>query len=939
MALKVYDSFHRGIMTFLKMDRPDPIMIFNALSAIPLKCTDKSEAFKEITELGRQALQSHACTLAEVDLPGRWLIHRACAGLDKAFEQSLINKELRLGSVGNGDLLDFDLFAKGELIEKYNLIKDGQGIANPTISERYGLYSALCYPLKIDERLIGYFNHFSSKKKSFTNDQKRLLEIFARQAVVTIDRFDRYKAQDELFESLRSLTQSLLKVSPADYFEQVAQKARILLSADVCLLWMHVEQEKKLKIVATAGRVDEKYKFPELSFENPYIRKHLKHKRVKFILDVSKSTSQYLFPEDAQKKGWVSLLSAPLETNNHIIGMIDLYTKIRRNFKSWEKECFGTFADYAAVSIHKADLLREAEANLQSKNKLMRLSILMRQMTEATDERSLLDLIVKEGSNLVPYRHAAIYALDLAEGKLKVVATRDNAHRPEPLMWTQGSSGKSLSAERPIRVGNVFSEEWKDIYVPDKDDTRSELAVPILITNAKTMDGRGHGFASKPIGVFDVESEKENAFSHEDENILWLIAQQASLLIDRIKIEAKIISLRKMKEELVGKKNLNDIFEVFSKGVTESLGYDYVNISLVDSELSQIKSSYVVGIPEKDKDEFKSKCVHSLDGNDIQADIVRNKCIEVPGEYDERYDAEIYAKFNHKDLIRVFVPMISPRDERVIGTVEAGYRNRECRRYIYKRDVDILWNFIEFTVRALEQRERVIIDKITHEFRAPIVGIRSNASFLQRRLKDLETQTVDQKFEDIIADSHILLYQVKELEHILGGAAPIYKKVTALIFRDIIIKTINQLKPLVTEKKFDSKNITWRHSDIRKIEAIYVDKASLNQVVYNLLTNSIKYASDNSEEFAIHIEVDETRDNFIIKFKDWGIGVSEGLEEKIFEDGFRSPDAIEKHVSGSGLGITIARKIMREMGGDLVLANNFKPTEFHMILPKSIQEK
>lgn len=72
--------------------------------------------------------------------------------------------------------------------------------------------------------------------------------------------------------------------------------------------------------------------------------------------------------------------------------------------------------------------------------------------------------------------------------------------------------------------------------------------------------------------------------------------------------------------------------------------------------------------------------------------------------------------------------------------------------------------------------------------------------------------------------------------------------------------------------------------------------------------------------------------SLIIKFKDWGIGVSKGLEEKIFEDGFRAPEAIDKYATGSGLGLTIARKIIRELGGDLKLVNDYKPTEFHVVL-------
>ena len=129
-----------------------------------------------------------------------------------------------------------------------------------------------------------------------------------------------------------------------------------------------------------------------------------------------------------------------------------------------------------------------------------------------------------------------------------------------------------------------------------------------------------------------------------------------------------------------------------------------------------------------------------------------------------------------------------------------------------------------------------------------------------------------------------------------------------------------------------------KEGDANKIRALYLDKSKLKQVVFNLLLNSIKYAESDPNIFAIRIEADEMKNQYIIRFKDWGMGVSKGLEERIFEVGFRAPEAIEKNVYGSGLGLTIARSIMREMGGDLILANNYKPTEFQIILPKDLKE-
>ena len=145
----------------------------------------------------------------------------------------------------------------------------------------------------------------------------------------------------------------------------------------------------------------------------------------------------------------------------------------------------------------------------------------------------------------------------------------------------------------------------------------------------------------------------------------------------------------------------------------------------------------------------------------------------MPDKDDPRFDQAIFKRFHHDQLIRVFVPMIAS-NKAVIGTVEAGY-NRQYRQYIYEQDVRLLEGFVGYAVRALEQRQQSQIQKISHELSAPLGGIRSNASFLQRRLDQLDAGMVQRKLGDIAVDAEILLLAVSELEYSLSGrvgAAP-----------------------------------------------------------------------------------------------------------------------------------------------------------------------
>jgi GAF domain-containing protein len=1257
----------------------DLISLINSLSEVPLMSKDKQEALKKITLLGKQLLGSQICTLILVDINNRTITHEACAGFDERFEQFLIGRKITIGSSKKGYFVDIDLLAKGEGGEWVDLQENGQGIVNPKIAKRYNFNSVLSYPLKSDEGLMGYFNHFSARNEPFTADERKLIAVLARQALITIERFDYLQSLDYSLRALNDISKSLLSESPSDsYLNQVAEKAVELFSVDVCIVWQLDEKEKLLSIVATTPQVDAEYKDIKLGLDEPGIRKHLLSKKPGHLLDVRKPQPKfYKHHDEASKRGWISLLSAPMWGENKLVGMLDVYTKRIRNFKKQEKELFDAFANHAALSMLKAALLGENAAlqqylnlrerertiakvrdavsnftsdektsiesqldevlklivkecasktgantcflrlwdkatdllklkqfydeayqdkdktishqfeigesiaghvaqtgeayiwndlpneplkplfsiatrpssilcvpiksggavigtisvgsskigafgedekellegimgsvsnaigranladnllslaqasheadspevllnklveftrdvmnepvclvwlldkdrdgftvrafagpddqrahtaglfisntalgmdwflrrrvplffkdasrvtthpyadklpvldwksmmamplvvknrvigilevysiknkrnftdwhkklfaswaaqasiaivNVTTRKRLKDLGEITQQMAETNNVDDLLELILKSALKLADTNQGWISRLDLVTGKLEVRKIQGDPDSNVDLKVGEGITGKALQDAQPIMADNVLDEKWHGIYVKYWDRTRSELAVPILISNAEARIGSDIKLRDKPIAVLNVESPTRSAFSEADQDVLWSLARLAAITIERLDLDRKLRELTDFETEIVRKHGFDETIKVITQAITETLGYDYVNISLVVPEQNQIRTEHVVGIPEELVEKFKRSATHSLDSNDIQASIVRDRKIEVPGKDDKRFDRKIYDEYGHKDYIRVFLPMIVPSDEppgvRVVGTVEAGYKTPGYREYIYEQDVQILQGFLNYAVQALENRKQGLLEQISHEFRSPTVGIKSHASFLQARIAELDKELVNRKFQDIITDCEILLYQIGELEHILGMPSPVTEPVLTNVFRDIIIKTIHQVTPLIKEKGFNHRDVEYKGEDIGKIK-IFVKRPQLNQVVYNLLTNSIKYAEDDPNDFKIRISVDtQDKANYIVIFKDWGIGVKRGLEEKIFEEGFRTPEAMNKNVTGSGLGLTLARKIMKELGGDLKLNSNYKPTEFHVILPKNLRE-
>jgi signal transduction histidine kinase/transcriptional regulator with GAF, ATPase, and Fis domain len=903
------------------------IRILTDLSAVPLLYSVRTEALKRITELGKEAMKSHTCTLALIDFDNRILTQVACTSSDKQMEDFMNGKEFPIYPNSNGHL-DFDTLKRGEPIVTYNLQEDGCGVANSEIARRYNLHSLLSLPLMSDEGLIGYINHLSTDTIPFTEGEISLFEIFAHQTMITIKEFDQYQTQKISLITLNELTANLLSALPGDFLKIVSKTARQLLAIPICIVWEVDQTQNKLRVVASDGDVDDDYKRLELDLSDSRVQEHISPKKVSYISDVRKVGSKFVYIDEVKKRGWISLLSAPLWADEKFIGILDVFTMGMRRFKSWERASFASFANHAALSFQKIKLLEESEG----RRKLEMLTDIMLRMTEVDDVGQLLEFFLQRGLELVGSNQGWISKLDYTTGDLNIVAaSSSDLLNNLKLKLGTGITGKALKEEQAFRIGNVLDEKWEKIYVEVYKDTRSEMAIPLLVNNASIRVGRNVRAGSKPFGVLNVESPEQDAFSKTDEYCLLSLARYAALMVERLESERRSDDLRLIEDELIRQRDYNRVISIILKGIKQILGCEYVNISLVIPELRCIRPEHVFGIADSDINRFKKSAEYSLNSNTIQSEVIKSKEIEVSDLNDKNLDHITSKEFGIDSLMRVFVPMIDSSNNRVIGIIDAGYK-KDYRKFIYEREVQILKRFADYASHAVQQRKSGLLDQIIHELRAPIVGIRGHASRLQLHHQEMEYNLVLKKFDDILSDCERLLYQVGELRYFLGRPRKALKLERTLVYRDVIIKTINQLRTEIKARGLDPSKIEYKSADSGRI-LVRTDKFKLNQVVYNLLENAIKYAEKDSKAFTIRIELDETKDSYIVKFKDWGIGIKKEYEDKIFKEGFRTPDAM-KRGTGSGLGLAISKRIMLELGGDLKLTGLYKPTELQMIIPK-----
>ncbi|NHN29533.1 ATP-binding protein [Paenibacillus agricola] len=114
---------------------------------------------------------------------------------------------------------------------------------------------------------------------------------------------------------------------------------------------------------------------------------------------------------------------------------------------------------------------------------------------------------------------------------------------------------------------------------------------------------------------------------------------------------------------------------------------------------------------------------------------------------------------------------------------------------------------------------------------------------------------------------------------------------------------------------------------------VLADKDKLKQVYLNLLSNAVKYSPGADR---VVVEVSRTEENVCVKFIDYGLGIPDEAKSNIFQPFYRVDNSDRRKIGGSGLGLTIVKKIVEAHGGRVTFDSIYgQGTTFNVMLPLS----
>ncbi len=228
------------------------------------------------------------------------------------------------------------------------------------------------------------------------------------------------------------------------------------------------------------------------------------------------------------------------------------------------------------------------------------------------------------------------------------------------------------------------------------------------------------------------------------------------------------------------------------------------------------------------------------------------------------------------------------------------------------------------------QAKTEFLANISHEIRTPMNAILGFSEILINRAKDNSSKHY---LETIYSSGKTLLSLINDILDLSKIEAG---KIDFILEPLDVKKIIDEIKQMFS-KSIEEKGLTFNIFIEDKLPILMLDEVRLRQILFNLIGNSIKFTDKGFINIYVnYLFVNDLYKlaNIEIKVIDSGIGIPEEEYENIFKEFTQRSGQDTKKYGGTGLGLTITRRLIEKMNGRINLVSEInKGTEFVISLP------
>lgn len=275
----------------------------------------------------------------------------------------------------------------------------------------------------------------------------------------------------------------------------------------------------------------------------------------------------------------------------------------------------------------------------------------------------------------------------------------------------------------------------------------------------------------------------------------------------------------------------------------------------------------------------------------------------------------------------------------VIRKADFGKEKIEFQNYSYSELQEItdalqtMNNQIAKNLENLEREKQIrqeFFTNASHELKTPLTSIRGYSELL-RQHAITDPDQIDHCLDCVLKESDHMTKLINDILTISKLEAKDYVVQKSHIKLKDLLE--NVLKSLSVQAKAMNLDIDASCENV----TVYANLDHIQGILYNLISNAIKYNKPNGK---IIIIIKERLDNILIKVMDTGIGISKEDQEKVFQRFYRVDKQRSKIVAGTGIGLAIVKHIVQFYNGSISLkSKENEGTSIEISLPIMVNEE
>jgi signal transduction histidine kinase len=259
--------------------------------------------------------------------------------------------------------------------------------------------------------------------------------------------------------------------------------------------------------------------------------------------------------------------------------------------------------------------------------------------------------------------------------------------------------------------------------------------------------------------------------------------------------------------------------------------------------------------------------------------------------------------------------MVNPLAEVIVAAENVASGNLKTRIKTGHTQSDLAtlsthFNRMTETLERNDNERRALLTDIAHELRTPLSVLRGRLEGIMDGVYPANEANIAQALEE----TYLLERLVEDLRLLtLAESRQLHFEMKETNLADLLKKIVSLFTPQAKSKSIDL-SLDLQSTDLQ----LKVDPQRLEQVIGNLIGNSLRYAPGNG---SIIVKAEKVSSGVEIKISDTGPGVPEEELPFIFDRFWRSEKSRARVTGGAGLGLTISKQLVEAQGGTITAKN------------------